>query len=132
MKYCIDCLHHIKQPHPRFPDQLPEDVCAKNLDPVTGEPLTESWQRKCSEQREDRYLTSLITGTCGKSARWFKPRPIVKRETIDYMGDDFCVLCGNLVEHCTCAEPVCTGCYNGVSHCTCNKPRDTWVTDLIP
>ena len=62
MKLCKDC---------KFYKEF--NTCKKNVNLVDGGELT-TWRRMASLQREDGWLTSRMTGTCGIKARWWEAK----------------------------------------------------------
>jgi hypothetical protein len=69
MKLCKDCVYFRQT-----------DRCAKIADPITGEPYRagEDWLGSARLQRTENWLGSILMGSCGRRARWFKSNNAVR------------------------------------------------------
>jgi hypothetical protein len=69
MKFCKDCIYCDNEKGYALTCSCPRHP--KATDYATG--ITTIRWTYCNVLREDNFLASLFMGTCGKSARFFKP-----------------------------------------------------------
>lgn len=68
MKFCKDCAHFTEVRRCRGPQNTYVDL-------ITGETLyRDDWRANPGLNREDGVVMSRILGTCGRRARFFKPK----------------------------------------------------------
>ena len=72
MKLCINCKHHL--PSPSGPSSAKCALAPTKTDPVTGEVTRDfGTYGYCFIERDMPILLDILTGVCGKRARWFVP-----------------------------------------------------------
>lgn len=72
MKLCIDCAHYSESGRCKVGNPLYKS-------PITGymtRPVVADWRGDPELQRHAGFIESLILRTCGRRARWFKPKSL--------------------------------------------------------
>ena len=72
MKYCKDCKYWVQNKYSDI--KINFDKCSriKIKSPISGEIYTDL--QYCDVEREGNFIVCYIVNTCGKHARFFKPR----------------------------------------------------------